>query len=220
MTLNRAISHLFLFKFSNFIHSFYYYFQGKRDVLEDHSKTAVHTHLSLALLKIRENESRSTCTNGVFIWKIANYKQQFEQAVASPEDLAIFSPPFYTSQYGYKMRLKAYLQGRDRGKSTHLSLYIIIMKGDYDALLDWPFKQKITFFLIDQGEQKAHRTHQLSPNRSLPNIKVVFNRPTMKENLGIGNPCFVPHVALESGEFIKDDALFVKAVVEPSKATS
>ena len=94
------------------------------------------------------------------------------------------------------------------------------MKGDYDALLDWPFRQKITFFLIDQGEQKAHRTHQLSPNRSLPNIKVVFNRPTMKENLRIGNPCFVPHEALESGEFIKDDALFIKAVVEPSKATS
>ena len=119
------------------------------------------------------------------------------------------------------MRLKAYLQGRDRGKSTHLSLYIIILKGDYDALLDWPFRQKITFFLIDQGEQKAHRTHQLSPNRSLPNIKVVvFKRPTMKENLGIGNPCFVSHEALESGEFIKDDALFIKAVVEPSKATS
>ena len=42
----------------------------------------------------------------------------------------------------------------------------------------------------------------------------------MKENLGIGNPSFVPHEALESGEFIKDDALFIKAVVEPSKATS
>ena len=180
----------------------------------------MHTHLSLALLKIRENESRSTCSNSVFIWKIANYKQQFEQAVASPEDLAIFSPPFYTSQYGQKMRLKAYLQGRDRGKSTHLSLYIIIMKGDYDALLDWPFRQKITFFLIDQSEQKAHRTHQLSPNRSLPNIKVVFNRPTMKENLGIGNPCFVPHEALECREFIKDNALFIKAVVEPSNTTS
>ena len=195
-------------------------FQGKRDTLDDHTKTAVHTHLGLAMQKIRDNESRSTCTNGVFIWRISNYKQQYEQALASPEDLAIFSPPFYTSQYGYKMRLKAYLHGRDRGKSTHLSLYIIIMKGDYDALLDWPFKQKITFYLIDQGEHKNHRTHQLSPNRSLPNIKVVFNRPTMKENLGIGNPCFVPQEALETGEFIKDDALFIKAVVEPAKTST
>ena len=194
--------------------------QGKRDTLEEHFKTAVSAHLSLAMQKIRENETRSTCTNGVFVWKISNYRQQYELAVASPEDLAIFSPPFYSSQYGYKMRLKAYLQGRDRGKLTHLSLYIIIMKGEYDALLDWPFKQKITFYLIDQGEQKNHRTHQLSPNRSLPNIKVVFSRPTMRENLGIGNPCFLPHETLESGEFIKDDTLFIKAVVEPVKTSS
>ena len=186
-------------------------------MLEDHCKTAVHTHLSFACQRIRENESRSTCTNGVFVWKIVGYRQQFEQSLSSVDDLAIFSPAFYSSQYGYKMRLKAYLNGRDRGKGTHLSLYIIIMKGDYDALLDWPFKDKITFYLIDQGEQKNHRTHQLSPNRSLPNIKVVFNRPAVSENLGIGNPCFVPHEALDSSDFIKDDTLFIKVIVEPAK---
>lgn len=187
--------------------------------MEDHYKAAVHTHLNLACQKIRENESRSTCTNGVFIWKIENYRQKLEQAVSTPEELAIFSPAFYTAQYGYKLRLKAYLNGRDRGKATHLSLYIIIMKGEFDGLLEWPFKQKITFYLLDQGEENKHRTHQLSPNRSLPNIKVVFNRPTVKENLGIGNPCFVPHEALESGDYVKDDTIFIKVVVEHSKST-
>lgn len=174
----------------------------------------------MACHKIRDNESRSLCTNGNFIWKITSYKQQFDQAVATPDEFAIFSPPFYTSQYGYKLRLKAYLNGRDRGKGSHLSLYIIIMKGDYDALLEWPFKQKITFYVIDQSDQKNHRTHQLSPNRSLPNIKVVFNRPTVKENLGIGNPCFVPHEALSTADYVKDDAIFIKAVVEPVKTVS
>ncbi|EDO49545.1 predicted protein [Nematostella vectensis] len=195
-------------------------FKGRRDALEEHCKNAVHTHLNIACQKIRENESRSLCTNGIFLWKISNYKHQYDQAVASPEELAIFSPPFYTSQYGYKLRLKAYLNGRDRGKGTHLSLYIIIMKGDYDALLEWPFKQKITFYLIDQSEKQNHRTHLLSPNRSLPNIKVVFNRPTVKENLGIGNPCFVPNEVLESGEYVKDDVMFIKAVVEPGSSKS
>lgn len=174
----------------------------------------------MACHKIRENESRSLCTNGTFVWKITNYKHQFEQAVATADELAIFSPPFFTSQYGYKLRLKAYLNGRDRGKGSHLSLYIIIMKGDYDALLEWPFKQKITFYLIDQSDQNNHRTHQLSPNRSLPNIKVVFNRPTVKENLGIGNPCFVPHEALTTGDYVKDDTIFIKAIVEPGKTVS
>ena len=42
----------------------------------------------------------------------------------------------------------------------------------------------------------------------------------MKENLGIGNPCFFPHEAPESGALIKDDAWLIKAVVEPSKASS
>ena len=42
----------------------------------------------------------------------------------------------------------------------------------------------------------------------------------MKENLGIGNPCFVPQEALETGEFIKNDALFIKAVVEPEKTST
>ena len=195
--------------------------QGRKDALEEHHKTAVHAHLNLACQKIKENEIRSTCTNGVFIWRIDHYRKQFDQALsATGEDPAIFSPAFYTAQYGYKLRLKAYLNGRDRGRGTHLSLYIIIMRGEYDALLDWPFKQKITFYLLDQGDQSNHRTHQLSPNRSLPNIKVVFNRPTVRENLGIGNPCFVPHKVLEAGEYIKDDTTFIKVVVESSTSTS
>ena len=190
--------------------------QGKREALDEHCKSFVQQHLNLACIKIRENESRSMCQNGIFVWKISGYRQQFEQAVSSEEELAIFSQPFYTSQYGYKLRLKAYLNGRDRGKGTHLSLYVIIMKGEFDGLQEWPFKHKITFYLLDQGEQKGNRSHQLSPNRSLPNIKVVFNRPTMKENLGIGNPCFVSHDVLESGEYVKDNVIFIKVVVEPS----
>ena len=169
----------------------------------------------MAVQKVRENESRSVCTNGVFLWKIQNFRQQFEQARNSEEEIAIFSQPFYTSQYGYKLRLKAYLNGRDRGKGTHLSLYLIIMKGEYDALLDWPFNQKIIFFLLDQGEQRKHKMHQLSPNRSLPNVKAVFNRPTLKENLGIGNPSFVSHESVDQGEYVKDDAVFIKCEVEP-----
>ena len=170
-------------------------------------------HLDLACWRLRENESRAACTNGIFIWKINNYKKQMDKSIASDEELAIFSPPFYTSLYGYKLKLKAYFNGRDRGRGTHLSLYIIIMKGDYDALLDWPYNMKVTFYLLDQSDRRQHRSHTLSPNLSLPNIKVVFNRPTGKENLGIGNPCFVSHEILESGAFIQDDTIFIKVVL-------
>lgn len=36
----------------------------------------------------------------------------------------------------------------------------------------------------------------------------------MKENFGIGNFCFVLYEMFEFGEFIKDDVIFIKVVVE------
>ena len=190
-------------------------FKGRKNELEEHLKAAVNEHLTMAMQKIRINESRSVCTNGIFIWSIKNFRSQFELARNSEDELAVFSQPFYTSQYGYKLKIKAYLNGRDRGKGTHLSLYLIIMKGEYDALLDWPFNLKITFFLLDQGEQRKHKIHQLSPNRSLPNVRAVFNKPSNRENLGIGNPSFVSHEAIDAGEYVKDDTIFIKCEVEP-----
>ena len=178
-------------------------------------KSTVNEHLAMAVNKVRINEARSVCTNGLFVWPVKQFRAQFEAARNSDEEIAIFSQPFYTSQYGYKLRIKAYLNGRDRGKGTHLSLYLIIMKGEYDALLEWPFNQKITFYLLDQGEERKHKIHQLSPNRSLPNVRAVFNKPTGKENLGIGNPSFVSHEAIDAGEFVKDDTIFMKCEVEP-----
>ena len=50
---------------------------------------------------------------------------------------------FYTSRYGYKMCLRAYLNGDGTGRGTHLSLFFVLMRGPHDALLRWPFNQKV-----------------------------------------------------------------------------
>lgn len=50
---------------------------------------------------------------------------------------------FYTSRYGYKMCLRIYLDGDGTGRGTHLSLFFVVMKGPNDALLRWPFNQKV-----------------------------------------------------------------------------
>lgn len=50
---------------------------------------------------------------------------------------------FYTAKYGYKLCLRLYLNGDGTGKRTHLSLFIVIMRGEYDALLSWPFRNKV-----------------------------------------------------------------------------
>lgn len=50
---------------------------------------------------------------------------------------------FYTSRYGFKVCMRLYMYGDGVGKGTHMSLFFVIMKGEYDPLLSWPFKHKV-----------------------------------------------------------------------------
>ncbi|KAJ7339336.1 TNF receptor-associated factor 2 [Desmophyllum pertusum] len=48
------------------------------------------------------------------------------------------------------MCARVYLNGDGIGKGTHISVFFVVMRGQYDALLRWPFRQKITVMLMDQ----------------------------------------------------------------------
>lgn len=63
----------------------------------------------------------------------------------------VFCPAFYTSKYGYKMCLRIYLNGDGTGRGSHLSLFFVVMRGQSDALLKWPFNQKVK----EPGENPA-----------------------------------------------------------------
>ena len=67
-----------------------------------------------------------------------------------------YSPPFYTHWAGYKLRLKVYPNGYGNGKRTHLSWFIYLMKGEFDASLMWPFSGSITVQLINWKNEYKH----------------------------------------------------------------
>eukprot|EP00058_Branchiostoma_floridae_P007009 XP_002592497.1 hypothetical protein BRAFLDRAFT_68988 [Branchiostoma floridae] len=79
--------------------------------------------------------------DGKLTWKIDDFKHRRQNAI-SGKDIKIDSPNFYTSRYGYKMFARIYLDGDGEGKGTHISVFLVIVKGDYDQLLTWPFRQK------------------------------------------------------------------------------
>lgn len=56
------------------------------------------------------------------------------------------SAPFYSNE-GYKMLLSAKPHGID---GTHMSLYVYIIKGEYDERLVWPFRGEFTVTITDQ----------------------------------------------------------------------
>lgn len=41
----------------------------------------------------------------------------------------LFSPPFYTSRHGYRLAASLCLNGDGKGKGTHISAFISILKG-------------------------------------------------------------------------------------------
>ena len=75
--------------------------------------------------------------------------------------MSLYSQPFYTDRYGYKMCGRVYLNGDGMGKGTHLSLFFVLMRGEYDALLEWPFRQKV----IDWFDNTKRRRNVLNIQR-------------------------------------------------------
>ena len=149
--------------------------------------------------------------NGTLLWKIDNFSRRRQEAVDG-KTLFLYSTPFYTSRPGYKMFARVYLNGDGLGKGTHLSFFFVVMRGPFDALLTWPFKQKVTISLINQSEKK-HVTDSFRPDPQSSS----FQRPGRKEvNVASGCPMFIRVEHLLNGGFVKDDSIFLKVVVDTS----
>ena len=51
------------------------------------------------------------------------------------------------------MCIRAYLNGDGSGYKTHLSLFFVVMKGEYDALLKWPSDYKVSMILVGKENE-------------------------------------------------------------------
>ncbi|XP_028640915.1 TNF receptor-associated factor 1 [Grammomys surdaster] len=150
--------------------------------------------------------------DGTFLWKITNVTKRCHESVCG-RTVSLFSPAFYTAKYGYKLCLRLYLNGDGSGKKTHLSLFIVIMRGEYDALLPWPFRNKVTFMLLDQNNRE-HAIDAFRPDLS----SASFQRPQSETNVASGCPLFFPLSKLQSSKhaYVKDDTMFLKCIVDTS----
>ena len=166
--------------------------------------------------KSSENEDRdfrlslmeNSNYDGTMVWKIPQFSQRMEDA-RTGKYTSIFSLPFYSSRYGYKMRLRLYILGDGIGKGTHMSLFFVLMKGEFDNILQWPFTHKVTFKLINQcGGRDIVDIFQPDP------LSSSFQKPKSDMNIASGCPRFVSLNELMQGEFIVEDTVFIKVKVD------
>ncbi|XP_077571932.1 TNF receptor-associated factor 2-like isoform X2 [Stigmatopora nigra] len=165
--------------------------------------------LSIVEMEGKIREMSAATYDGTFVWKISDFTKKRQDAVAGRAP-AMFSPAFYTSKYGYKMCLRIYLNGDGTGRGTHLSLFFVVMRGHSDALLKWPFNQKVTLMLLDQNNRE-HIIDAFRPDISSSS----FQRPVSDMNIASGCPLFCPLAKLDTkNSYIRDDTIFIKATVD------
>ena len=148
--------------------------------------------------------------DGTFVWKIPEVKRRIEEA-KSGKTVSLYSAPFYTSRHGYKMCLRLYMDGDGSGKGTHLSFFLTLMKGEYDALLSWPFRQTISLVLLDQSRRKnIVQSFRPDPDSSS------FQQPVNEMSVASGCPQFAPLSILEDPSYVKNDTMFLQCRVDCS----
>ena len=188
--------------------------QFQRRERESHLQSDIQLHLDLACVRLSKTEEELRVTKekleerDVYIWKINGFSEILRQAKVGLQD-TIYSDPFYTKQCGYKVKMRLNPNGDDLGKNTHLSLRLIIMKGEYDAILQWPFAKPVTLTLIDQQGDPDDRENIVGSFTTYSGAW--SSRPVREENQPTGFPKFVSHDNLKKRAYIVDDAIFIKA---------
>ena len=123
------------------------------------------------------------------------------------------SPSFYSHIGGYKMCLNVDANGHGKGAGTHVSVFVCMMKGEFDSHLQWPFKGEVKVQLVNQREGGEYLEKMIVEKADESDA---FSRVMVgvRSNFGLGCPTFISHTDLykpeEGKEFLKNDTLKFK----------
>ena len=185
----------------------------RKDVNKHEEDVQLHFQVTsdkvLELAEMNSHVLKSTCTVPRTI-RLTNYLKH-----KSDKD-EFYSPPFYTSYNGYKMKLLVYANGNGDGEGTHVSVYACLMKGDNDDFLSWPFTGTVTVELLNQLEDKNHHMKATT----FPAVSVASQRVVDGEiGRGFGQQRLISHADLDynadkNTQYLKDDTLVFRVSVQ------
>ena len=144
--------------------------------------------------------------NKRFIWKI---KYLFSGSIEETESNA-----FYTGCYGYKLKVQLSFDSR----YSTFNIVVVLMEGEYDGILSWPFSKKITVTMIDQNKDLKERkniTKYLSPNGHVQG-SIFSGRPGIEySELRSEILRFSSYGELQTRRYFANETLFIQVDVEP-----
>lgn len=152
---------------------------------------------------------RGIICNGTYIWKIFNWSQEVQRARFEPK-YEFFSLPFYTSAFGYKMCLRI----NPMTTESTVSIYVHLMKGEWDDTLEWPFFGSIQVTMLD----RIGNCHMINKMKVDNGELETFQKPKYNEmvkSTGYGFPFFIKLEEMNMIKgFIKDNTVLIKCVIK------
>ena len=149
-----------------------------------------------------------------FVWRINAFTKKLKRVQSNTYDEPSRSEPFTTGPNGYRLSMWAYLNGRGKGLDKCLAVYVRIMAGEYDPILQWPVKPCYTFQLISQA-QEANKRLDLVRVRDLSIKHNGIMKPQKDDkSIIVGFDDFIVHEDIEKKEYLADDSLFIRCIVE------
>ena len=121
------------------------------------------------------------------------------------------SKPFYTHAHGYKLSLQVAPNGLGNAKGTHVSVFIYLMKGEFDEDLHWPLRGQMEVKLLDheilaqyyRDFDACHNFLFVSKESDASFARVTVGE---KSKYGWGKQKFIPHSSLDH-KYLKNDCV-------------
>ena len=88
-------------------------------------------------------------------------------------DLWWHSLPFYSHSGGHKLLAAVHANGYSTRKGTHVSVFVGVMRGEYDDQLKWPFTGEVTVRLLNMNKSGGS-----TQNTGHKNMTICFDNST------------------------------------------
>ena len=187
----------------------------RKDLQAHESDDKIHLHSTMNTVLRLTNEIsllRSQLTTNTkrpaisYVFKVTSFSQK------KNNNTEFYSTPFFTHPQGYKLTFNVDANGYDE---YHISVYVFLMKGEYDDDLEFPFKGTITFELLNQLEDKHHHKKSYTYKGTEEGSERVTGRGSQAN----GAQAFISHSdlgldAAKSCQYLKDDCLVFRIYAE------
>lgn len=176
--------------------------EGKVDDLKDRVET-----VEMILKDVVESNRKDMQQFPPYIWKVTDFWEKVSRA-KNGREVQIESDSFYLGLHGYKMKLRMFPNGIKNGVNAYISLFVVLMKGQYDSILSWPFRYKVKLTITDQNPDLKLRQNVSKSFIPQPSW-MSMQRPKSAENKDSGYFSFLSHEQLRKNSYVVDETLFI-----------